>query len=212
MFDYSFIDLDDTLFNTHLFKKDIFGCFAKYGVNAEAFGISYKQAVFGPMIGYFDYTFKKHADILREMNYEIPDRIVDELEDLFKKNYNDFQAEQFLVDIKKVSGKMILLTAGEKNIQEKKIASTGLAKYFDAIEIIDGGKTQKILDIAGQDKKILFINDNLTENIQIKNDLSSVLIVAKKHRDKWDGDDYEKNNLPCFNTLNEIKDYVFRSL
>jgi len=165
------------------------------------------------VVGYFDYTFKKHADILRDMNYEIPDSTVDDLNNLTNKNYNDFQAERFLIDIKKISNKLILLTAGKKEFQQKKINSTGLDKYFDEIVIIDGGKSQKIVDIAGQSNKILFVNDNLSENLKIKEDLPYVLVVAKKHKVLWDDDDYQNNNdLPFFDSLIEIKDYAIRSL
>ena len=86
-------------------------------------------------------------------------------------------------------------------------------KYFDEIVIIDGGKSQKIVDIAGQSNKILFVNDNLSENIKIKEDLPYVLVVAKKHKVLWDDDDYQNNNdLPFFDSLIEIKDYAIRSL
>ncbi len=213
MFDYSFIDLDDTLYNTYLLKEDIFNCFAKCQVTREDYLVSYSQAVFGPVVGYFDYTFKKHADILRNLNYEISDSTIEELNNLLNKNYNDVQAEQFLLDLKKISNKIILLTAGKQDFQQKKIDSTGLAKYFDQIIIIDGGKSQKILDVAGQTKKILFVNDNLKENIQIKQDLPYVVVVAKKHRVLWKEDDYKmNNNLPYFDSLIEIKDYAVRSL
>lgn len=213
MFDYSFIDLDDTLYNTYLLKEDIFKCFSKCGVTREAYKQSYSEAVFGPVVGYFDYTFKKHADILRDMNYEIPDSVVEDLNNLTKKNYNDFQAEKFLLDIKNISNKLILLTAGKKDFQQVKIDSTGFVKYFDQIVIIDGGKSQKIVDIAGQSNKILFVNDNLVENIKIKQDLPHVLVLAKKHKALWDDDNYEANNdLPFFDSLNEIKDYAIRSL
>lgn len=209
MFEFSFIDFDDTLFNTYLFKEDMFGCFARCGVSREDYAITYRQAVFGPLVGYFDYSFKKQADILREMGYQVPDSTIDELNSLFNNNYVDPEAIKFLQDMKKISRQMILLTAGLRSFQEKKIASTGLAKYFDKVPvIIDGGKTQKILDVAGQEQKILFINDNLQENAQIKNDLPYILVVAKKHHDKWDEDDYEKSMLPYFDTLNEITDYV----
>ncbi|EKD42885.1 MAG: hypothetical protein ACD_72C00545G0002 [uncultured bacterium] len=213
MFDFSFIDLDDTLYNTYILKEDIFKCFSKCGVTRDAYKQSYNEAVFGPVVGYFDYTFKKHADILRDMNYEIPDSTVEDLNNLTNKNYNDFQAERFLIDIKKISNKLILLTAGKKEFQQKKINSTGLDKYFDEIAIIDGGKSQKIVDIVGQSKKILFVNDNLSENIKIKEDLPYVLVVAKKHKVLWDDDDYQNNNdLPFFDSLIEIKDYAVRSL
>lgn len=212
MFDYSFIDLDDTLFSTYIFKKDIFGCFAMCGVTPEDYQTTYKRAVFGPVVGYFDYTFKKHADILREIGYEIPDQTVDNLNDLFKKDYKDPQAEEFLVALKKVSNKLILLTAGDKNMQQKKIDSTGLAKYFDEIVIIDGGKGSKITDVAGEAEKVLFVNDNLIENLQIKNELPKVLVVAKKNPTLWTEEDYQTAGMPYFYTLNEIKDYVSRSI
>jgi len=64
-----------------------------------------------------------------------------------------------------------------------------------------------------QSKKILFVNDNLSENIKIKEDLTYVLVVAKKHKVLWDDDDYQNNNdLPFFDSLIEIKDYAVRSL
>lgn len=213
MFDYSFIDLDDTLYNTHLLKEDIFKCFSKCGVTREAYKKSYSEAVFGPVVGYFDYTFKKHADVLRDMNYEIPDSVIDDLNSLTSKNYNDYQAEKFIIDIKTISNNLILLTAGKKEFQQQKINSTGLAKYFDQVVIIDGDKSKKIVEVAGQSNKILFVNDNLLENIKIKQDLPYVLVVAKKHKALWDGDDYQvDNDLPFFDSLNEIKDYAIRSL
>lgn len=213
MFDYSFVDLDDTLYNTYLLKEDIFSFFSACGVTREDYLKSYSQAVFGPVVGYFDYTFKKHADILRDLNYEIPDSTVEELNNLLNKNYNDSQAEQFLLDLKKISHKIILLTAGQQNFQQKKIDSTRFAKYFDQTIIIDGGKSQKILDVAGQANKILFVNDNLKENIQIKQDLPYVVVVAKKHKVPWKEDNYKINNdLPYFDSLIEIKDYAVRSL
>jgi len=212
MFNYSFIDLDDTLFNTYLFKEDIFGCFERCGVSREDYLDTYRQAVFGPVEGYFDYTFKKHADILRELGYQITDSTIFELNNLLEKSYNDSQAEEFLLELKKISHKLILLTAGEQRLQKRKIDSTGLVKYFDQVIIIDGGKSQKIVDVAGQADKILFVNDNLKENNQIKKDLPYVLVVAKKHKILWAEDDYQMSNLPYFDSLIEIKDYAISSL
>lgn len=212
MFDYSFVDLDDTLFNTYLFKEDMFGCFAHCGVTAEDYYSSYRQAVFGPVEGYFDYTFKKHADILRDVGYQISDSTIDELNNLFNKNYNDSQAVEFLLSLKKISHRLILLTAGEQSMQTRKMNSTGLAKYFDQVVIIDGGKSQKIVDIAGQADKILFVNDNLKENKQIKQNLPYVLVLAKKHKVLWKEDNYQDIDLPYFDSLIEIKDYAVSSL
>lgn len=208
MFDFSFIDLDDTLFKTYLFKEDIYNCFARCGVSLEDYKKTYSQAVFGPVVGYFDYTFKKHADILRDLGYQIPDSTIVELNKLLEKNYNFEDAESFLVEIKKISRKMILLTAGEQQLQEKKIAGSGLAKYFDIIEIIEGGKSQKILELADSASKILFVNDNIQENIKIKQDLPGIILVGTKHKVRWVEDDYETSNLPYFDTLTEVKNYV----
>ena len=212
MFQYGFIDFDDTLFKTYVFKEDIFGCFARCGVTREDYAKTYKQAVFGPVEGYFDYTFEKHADILRELGYQILDNTINELNDLLKNDYNDDQTVKFLLDCRKFTDKLILLTAGEPKLQQKKIDASGLAKYFDQIIIIDGGKSQKITDVVGSAKKIYYINDNIKENIEIKNNLPNILIVALKHRKLWEGDNYEKMNLPYFDTLEEIKNYVEQSV
>jgi FMN phosphatase YigB (HAD superfamily) len=210
MFDFSFIDLDDTLFKTYLFKEDIYNCFARCGVSREDYKKTYSQAVFGPVVGYFDYTFKKHADILRDLGYQIPDSTIVELNKLLEKNYNFEDAENFLIEIKKISRQMILLTAGEQKLQEKKIAGSGLAKYFDGIEIIEGGKSQKIFELADSASKILFVNDNMQENIQTKKDLPDIILVGTKHKVRWTEDNYEASNLPYFDTLSEVKDYVAR--
>lgn len=208
MFDFSFIDLDDTLFKTFLFKEDIFNCFARCGVTLDDYKKTYAQAVFGPMVGYFDYTFKKHADILRDLGYQIPDTTIIELDGLLKKNYNFEEAEDFVVAIKKISKKMILLTAGERGLQNKKISGSGLAKYFDVVEIIEGGKSQKIFELADSASKILFVNDNVQENIQIKKDLPNIILVGTKHRVRWPEDDYATSEIPYFDSLTEVKDYV----
>lgn len=211
MFDYSFVDLDDTLFHTYMFKEDMFGCFARCGVSREDYLSSYRKAVFGPLEGYFDYTFEKHANILKELGYIIPDSTIDELNNLLKKNYNDPEAKDFLLGLKKISSKLVLLTAGERKMQQNKINSTGLEKYFDQVVIIDGGKSQAIVDVAGQAKNILFVNDNLKENIEIKNNLPYVMVLAKKHKVLWDNDDYKINkDLPFFDSLIEIKNYAAR--
>ncbi len=213
MFEFSFVDLDDTLYNTYLLKEDIFNCFSNCGVTREDYRLSYNKAVHGPVVGYFDYTFKKHADILREMDYQIPDTIFEDLNNLMTKNYNDDEAENFILDLKKISNKVILLTAGKKDFQQQKINSTGLDKYFDRIVIIDGGKSQAIIDVAGQSNKILFVNDNLKENVKIKQDFPYVLVAAKKHKIAWEDDDYQINkDLPFFDSLIEIKDYAIRSI
>ncbi|EKD43500.1 MAG: hypothetical protein ACD_72C00248G0004 [uncultured bacterium] len=208
MFDYGFVDFDDILFKTYVFKEDIFGCFARCGVSRADYALTYNQAVFGPVQGYFDYTFEKHANLLRDLGYQIPDSTIDELNNLLENNYNNSQAEDFLLNCKKFTKKLILLSAGEPKLQNKKINASGLAKYFDEVVIIDGGKGPKIESIIDGAPKIYYVNDNLKENIEIKKYLPRIILAALKHQIQWDNEDYRKYNLPFFNSLEEIKNYV----
>lgn len=207
-FDYIFVDLDDTLFQTCRFKEDIFKIFYSYGVSRDDCAATYKQAVFGPMEGYFCYTFQKHADLIREKGYQIPDETVNRLNGLLDNNYLETDTEFFLSGLKKLGGQLVLQTAGEKHLQQKKIDVADLTKYFDRVDIIDGGKIEHILSVAHQARAVLFINDNLQENVKIKVELPDVLVIAKQHKILWAGDDYSRYPLPYFETLTEILNYV----
>ena len=76
MFDYIFVDLDDTIFDTAKFKADIYKSLSVFDVKEVDFKIAYKNAAELPRFGYYDYTFERQVEALREMGYVLEDKII----------------------------------------------------------------------------------------------------------------------------------------
>lgn len=208
MFDYVFVDLDDTIFNTRQFKADIFKILSVFGVKEDDFNLSYKTAAEAPMFGYYDYTFEKQLEALRQMGYVLDDKIIITLNSLFNNNYAVSDAEDFLQFLQCKAKEIILLTAGNHFFQDKKIRNTYLLKYFDRMKIIDGGK-DLILERINLDKnKVLFVNDNLEENKIITQKFPQVLVLSQVNTTYWTVDDYKNAGLNYFENLKSMKEFL----
>lgn len=208
MFDFVFVDLDDTIFNTRQFKADIFKTLSVFGVKEADFYLAYKKAAETVMFGYFDYTFEKQVEVLRQMGYALGDEAVIQLNSLFNNNYVLPDAEDFLNFLQCQSKEIILLTAGNHFFQNKKITNTNLLKYFDRMEIIDGGKDLILERINLNKNKVLFINDNLEENKMIKEKFPEVLVLSKINTTYWTAEEYKNAGLKYFENLTEMKEYL----
>jgi len=211
MFDYIFVDLDDTIFDTRQFKADIYKILSVFEVKEENFKVAYKNAAELSNFGYYNYTFEKQLEALREMGYILEDKIIISLNDLFNNDYKKDGAEDFLKSLQCVGKKIILLTAGNHFFQDKKIKNINLIKYFDRVEIIDGGKDLILEKIELNKNKVLFINDNLRENKMIKEKFPEVEVLSMVNKTYWTEEEYEKAGLTYFQNLAEIKSYLEKS-
>ena len=54
----------------------------------------------------------------------------------------------------------------------------------------------------------IFVNDNLHENLLVRETLPKGKIVTKKNDRKYSAEDYAKSGLPFFENLFDIKKYV----
>ena len=210
MFDYIFVDLDDTIFDTTQFKADMFEILSVFGVKADEFQKAYLKAGDLPKPGYYNYTFEKQLEALREMGYILEDKIIISLNDLFNNDYKKDGAEDFLKSLQCVGKKIILLTAGNHFFQDKKIKNLNLTKYFDRVEIIDGGKD----DVVGEAVKkgrVLFVNDNLEENRMMKEKFPEVEVLSMLNETYWTEEEYKEAGLTYFHKLTEIKSYLEKS-
>ncbi len=208
MFDFVFVDLDDTIFNTRQFKVDILKVLSVFGVKEEDFKLAYKNAAEAPMPGYFNYTFEKQLEALRQMGYVLGEEVVIQLNSLFNNHYVLPDAEDFLIFLQCVSKKIILFTAGNHFFQDKKIKNTNLLKYFDRVEIIDGGKDLVLEQIDLNKNKVVFINDNLEENKMMAQKFPKVLLLSKVNVSCWPVEDYKNAGLLCFESLEEMKSFL----
>ncbi len=211
MFDYIFVDLDDTIFDTTQFKADMFEILSVFGVKADEFQKAYLKAGDLPKPGYYNYTFEKQLEALREMGYILEDKIIISLNDLFNNDYKKDGAEDFLKSLQCVGKKIILLTAGNHFFQDKKIKNLDLTKYFDRVEIIDGGKDLILEKIELNKNKVLFINDNLRENKMIKEKFPQTEVLSMVNETYWMEEDYKDAGLVYFESLGEMKEYLIKN-
>ncbi|MDD2758017.1 MAG: HAD family hydrolase [Patescibacteria group bacterium] len=207
-FDRAYVDLDDTLYDTRQFKEDIFQVFASVGISHDDFIRAYRRAAELPVLGYFNYTFPKQIEAVREQGCTVDDEILPRLEDLLKKDYILPNAEEFLRFLKTICRRVVLLTAGNRSFQAAKISATGLVGMVDEVVQIDGGKDGVLAPFVSAGEKILFINDNLDENKMIKEKFSAVAVVSVFNASYWTEQEFMASEIPWFKTLNEIKNYL----
>jgi len=207
MFDYSFIDLDNTLYDTVELEGDMVAIFKKYGVRRRDYDSTFYRSLCTVSPDQYDYSFKEQVQFLRELDYDLPDAIINELDALLIPGYLFTDAYDFVNFIKTISKKTILLTAGDKEFQEQKISGCGAGDWFDEVVIIPGGK-EKYLQEHCNNNKILFINDNLRENISVSKNVSCAQVVIKFSAKHYHEEEVKKTNLPYFKNLLEIKNYV----
>ncbi len=206
MFEYSFVDLDSTIYETHRLAQAMRETFLNHGVTKEDFEVSLKRAVHGEQGDHYDYTFESQVANLRGLGYALSDAVVDELYSLFNVDYQADDAEKFLKFLKKTSEKTVLLSAGNSGFQKQKLFSSKLNNFFDEIHIVHGNKHELVRQRSG-DGHSLFVNDSLKENSIISKMFPNILVVSRVNPRK-DIMEYKQSGLPYFKTLIEIADYV----
>lgn len=203
------IDLDSTLYKSHNLGKNSKNIFLSFGVSEEAFDESAHRAFHGVSGDYFDYSFENHIDLLLQMGHVLPkEELVQKLNKIFEENHVIDDALFFLESLKKTNKKLILLTAGNKDFQYKKIENAGIEKYFDEIVVVHGEKEKFIEENKREGEKIFFINDNLKENRKVKEVHKDVEVITKRNARKNTQEEWEQSGIPHFETLTEILNYI----
>lgn len=209
MFETVFIDFDKTIFDCYDFEKKLSNFFLSLGITKEDYEKSYLSSLHSYSKTRYDYSLEEHLKIVLSYGYKLDfKKELKELNKLFSEIKLFDDSEFFLENMKKNMKKNILLSAGEKKFQIKKIKAVKIKKYFDKIKIVDGEKEKYLQKIIKKDKQYLFINDNLRENILIKNFFTNVVVISKADFKKYSLEDYKKSQIPFFNSLTEIFEYV----
>ena len=153
-----FFDFDDTLFDRGKFIRSL----------AEQMGLS-RDEFFRDYDRYFKdkdkpYSLKKHLEIRGKSD---KDNGMDHfLCDLSAFVYSD--AHKLLQEFRWQADKLLLLSYGDKDLQNKKIRGSGLAEYFDKI-IVTSDKAKTLKEWYSDKERIIFINDKPEENERMKN-------------------------------------------
>ena len=208
MFDYTFIDLDKTLFDCRRLEDEVWEIFERSGVTKDDYLATYKKSLCTINSKQFDYTFEEHLKFLADLGYKLGEEILVELEKLLQKDYLFSDSLDLIKFLRQKSRQFILLTAGDAEFQWKKITNSKITDFFDEVKILSGYKEEYVKQKRQEDKKGLFINDSLRENLLSKSNFPEVLVITKLNHGSRHEEEIKKSGLLYFYTLSEIKDYV----
>lgn len=116
----------------------------------------------------------------------------------------------FLHYLKTSKQKLILLSFGEFEFQNKKIDAAGIAGFFDEVIITPGDKEsalEKILKQFHGEKEVWFINDKIEETKKIVQRFPQIKPLLKVSP-KFPIEDYQKSGMPYFLSLVNIEHWI----
>lgn len=195
-------DLDHTILNTEKLKKDMVGIF---GISIKQFNDDYQKLFRDREMPYSPY---KHIRFLKKEKLIYSIAICDRKMDALVKNIKKYlypKALKVLEKFKSRGDKVILMSVGDLKWQEKKINALKIKKYFNRVIVIERKKCKNLdflkketLPAGRQEEKILIINDNAGETLDMKKAIGKCEICLIHGP-------YSKNAEHNFNTYN-IKD------
>lgn len=159
-------DFDHTLFDTNAMRNDMACLFEKQGLNQEDF--------FMLFIPYFvanqHFAIDTFAELIAQAIEKKPKSYVTKrlksfLSDLRKYLYSDTLS--VIMKSKKI-GENILLTLGDKDFQSRKVQGSTIKKYFSEIIYTEEDKSKIKLPIKKSEKGVYFINDKLSELVDLQ--------------------------------------------
>lgn len=180
------IDFDGVLFNDRAFKRDYIQFFKQYGIPPDVYRESY-QATKSANNGLY-----RQRDHIRRLKKAYTSPALSSLhEDAEKfasrsKKYVFPEARNFLSALKKRGAFLALLSWGDA-FQKTKIDKSGLADFFDKIQIISrAAKAKPILQLLRKrTEKAVFIDDRREVIDEVKRKIPRlVAIQVVRHSDQ----------------------------
>lgn len=182
-----YIDFDRTLFNSSRFLDEMCLLLEKYNISKKVFTL-------------YNSDFNPYA-VLRNLKETVDQSIYNELDKVFLncKKYLYRDAIPFLKYAKDCGYKVVIITKGDYEYQEKKIINSKIDNYYDELIITLKDKGELNLDY----KNGLFIDDNPKEIQSIlKNNPREIIRIKRKNNP------YSKiklsRNIKTVSSLNEL--------
>lgn len=203
------IDFDDTLFDTHRYKKERFAPLENFGISHELAQSTYRQIRTNPEVRY---TNEAHAQLLATLGYS-EEKVLEALRETSGSMIQKFvfpDAHIFLEALKKKSQPLILVTLGDPIFQKQKVVESGLWDYFDEWIFPDSKKVEAvetIIQSGDSSKPTWFINDKIEESLLLKQkypDLQALMKISPE----FESTEYKSRDIPSFQTLTEILNYI----
>jgi len=199
-----FIDFDDVLFDTRRFRVDFQDIFSQFGIPDDIYTRNYYN--YPPNRQNSPktiYILEEHLKkISKNISFDKPAlkrKIQKLLSNTRKYVFSD--AEPFLHNFSRQE--LFLISHGKQNFQGKKIKNTQLEKYFSAIKISDGQKSQDICPwIEKGNEKKFFLDDRVHYLEEVKECLPEIITILIQ---RPEGRYRDQRNRHCDFTAKNLK-------
>jgi FMN phosphatase YigB (HAD superfamily) len=174
-----FIDFDDVIFNTKRFRADFQNIFSQFGVTEDVFTDNYYN--YPPNKKSFPartYILEKHLEKINQV-VSLAQPIIKRSIEVFLRDTRKYvfsDAESFLKNF--YPSELFLISHGQQDFQRKKIKNAQLEKYFSAIKISSGQKSQDICPWVkkGKERKF-FLDDRVHYLEEVKKCLPEIITI-----------------------------------
>lgn len=159
-------DLDHTLFNTNLLKKDFEFFFISRGVKPEIFWQTFNEAYDLDPSEPGCYSIEKQLQLLAGFgNFNQPEIKAGLKQVVFDHGKEYVHQDVFPVfdQLKSQNQRLFLITKGSESFQNLKLKATGLGQYFEKIFITKGDKIEFLKSLAANQTEVININDHPDE-------------------------------------------------
>ncbi|TAL19173.1 HAD family hydrolase [Patescibacteria group bacterium] len=203
------LDLDNTLFHTSNFKVALLGALKPLGVTDEAFWGTYRHAR-DPHHGACQYRFKNHVDLIAQRQPLDQAAALNALGEVLARSEEFLfrDSKDFLSRIISLGISSILLTRGDPEFQQAKIAASGIDKLVERIIVTEEPKINRISEcLEGARGAVYMVDDHLDATLEIVRRYPNIVPILKRRPD-LPPERYLGSRILNFKTLEEIRDYL----
>lgn len=216
------VDLDDTLIPTQVHyesAKNWFGDYVErlYGIDKDlaidefsnhsselldTFGLSKERlprAAMKTLRKLADNPDQKHLD----RSYEIGRSVFKSKTQYSKTGFMDKGTKAFLETIERLSDQSVLLTAGDLEIQSRKVEALNLNGHFDEVQIVDmGGKSEVLKEYSNHE--VVHIGNSSHSDMRAASESDSDFIYIP--RGEWVDNNIEYSGDGEMHTVQNIRE------
>ena len=188
------LDLDNTLFNTSIFKEDIKKSFEdvlkKYIICNDVFWDTFYQAYDFNEREKYCYCIDNHCKILNKISDTEKDDVKSKLKSIMMRQGRNYLYPDVLPALEKLTlrkEKVILITHGSPGFQKLKLEAININHFFSDIFVVTDNKIstiRRIIEKSQLGEKILNINDHVEELNIVKKQFPGVecYIMLRKNK------------------------------
>lgn len=181
-----FIDFDDTIFATRIFKRDLQKILWKrFDMSEDDFQKS--RDVFSGTFGKSGekYTFNRYVEVVAGIVQADDGRVFDVISGFFSGDLSVYIFDDVIKTLEKLKDhELILLSYGDKDFQMRKIRGSGIERYFKEVIIVDGDKYEAIKEYAGFNERVVLVDDKSVYFEAVKNANEKNISIHKIYEDE----------------------------